>query len=110
MVTTIFISGILLKKFSDHQPYLICLDHILHREPPPKYIKVAKHRPDAYENMLSDLIRQDILNKLSKDPNVNPSINLDILCNIFDKLKSNFFPVVAKKLTNINIRNANGLL
>ena len=91
------ISGILLKKFSDHQPYFICLNPILHREPPPKYIKVAKHRLDAYENMLSDLIRQDIPNKLNKDPNANPSANLDILCNIFDKLKSKYFPVVVKK-------------
>ena len=47
--------------------------------------------------MLSDLIRQDIPNKLNKDPNANPSANLDILCNIFDKLKSKYFPLVVKK-------------
>ena len=44
--------------------------------------------------MSSDLIRQDIPNKLNKDPNANPSANLDILCNVFDKLKSLYFPVV----------------
>ena len=57
--------------------------------------------------MLSDLIRQYIPNKLNKYPNANPSANLDILCNIFYKLKSKYFPVVVK---NINIRSANGLL
>ena len=48
--------------------------------------------------MLNDLIRQDIPNKLNKDPNANPSANLDILCYIFDKLKSKYFPVVVKKI------------
>ena len=84
-------SGILLKTFSDHQPYFTCLNPILHREPLPKYIQIAKHRPDAYENMISDLIRQDIPNKLNKDPNANRNANLGILCNIFDKLcKKNY--------------------
>ena len=60
--------------------------------------------------MLSDLIRQDLPNKLNKDPNAIPSANLYILCNMFDKLKSKYFPVVVNKLTNTNIRNPNGLL
>ena len=48
--------------------------------------------------MLSDLIRQDILNKLNKDPNANLNANLGILCNIFDNLKGKYFPVVVKKI------------
>ena len=70
---------------------------ILHREPLFKCIKIAKHRRDTYKNMLSDLIRQYIPNKLNKDHNANPNANLGILCNIFYKLKSKYFPVVVNK-------------
>ncbi len=35
-------SGILIKKFSDHQPYFTLLKNIIHKDHKPKYIKITK--------------------------------------------------------------------
>ena len=86
-------SGILLKKFSDHQPYVISQNSVSYDKPLQKYIKTTKSAPDAYDNFLSDLRVQNLPSKLNKKTIANRSDNVDILRNIFEKCESKHFPV-----------------
>ncbi len=41
-------SGVLIKKFSDHQPYFTILKNINHKDHQPKYIKIVKQDTEKY--------------------------------------------------------------
>ncbi len=45
--TLVITSGVLIKKFSDHQPYFILLNSIITKDSPPVYVKVTKQDNDA---------------------------------------------------------------
>ncbi len=68
-------SGILIKIFSDHQPYFTILNNITHKETPIKYVKVTKSSKDCLQNMENDLYNSPTLltmnSRLNLDPNVN---------------------------------------
>ncbi len=76
-------SGILVKKFSDHQPYFTVLNKIHIKEPPLKYVTVTKNTPEAINNFkteISNLLNENILNsRLDQDPNVNYNILSDLI-------------------------------
>ena len=100
-------SGILLKNFSDQQPYVVSVSSVSYNKPLQRYIKTTKPAPGAYDNFLSDLRTQNLPSKLNKNQIANPSDNVDILCNTFEKLKSRHFHVHWKKSKNINTRGQN---
>ena len=53
--------GILINKFSDHQPYFICLNTISYEAPPPKYIKVTTKAMKLSQILRMKLFNADIL-------------------------------------------------
>ncbi len=61
-------SGILIKMFSDHQPYFTFLNDIHHKVCPPKFIKVDIHSHESIKNFQDELINLDIISKLDKSP------------------------------------------
>ncbi len=66
-------SGILIKKFSDHQPYFIILKNIKHKDHKPKYIKTAKQDMESMQNFHDEI--QNALNhaNLNRDLNRDPN-------------------------------------
>ncbi len=54
-------SGVLIKMFSDHQPYYILLNSILIKDSPPVYIKITKQDNDAIQNIYNEILTSDKL-------------------------------------------------
>ncbi len=66
-------SGVLIKAFSDHQPYFILLNTILTKDSPPVYVKITKQDNQAIQNFYNEILTSDRLininNALIEDPN-----------------------------------------
>lgn len=87
ILTTRTLSGILLKKFSDHQPYFSVFENLTDdlKCCPPKYI-MTYGKLDAVK-LAEKLNTIDIKNKLvSNDPNVNTEILINIVNECKDQL------------------------
>ena len=69
------IPDILIKTFSDHQPYFICLNTISYEAPPPKYIKVTTQSYESISNFAIEIINADILERLNKKSSLDPNTN-----------------------------------
>ncbi len=59
-------SGVLNKRFSDHQPYFILLNNILTKDSPPVYVKITKHDKESIHNFHNEILTADKLINLKK--------------------------------------------
>ena len=84
--------AILINKFSDHQPYFICLNTISYEGPPPKYIKVTTQSYEAISNFANEIINSDILERLNKTSNADPNTNYNILHDSIERAKEAHLP------------------
>ena len=85
-------SGILISKFSDHQPYFTCLNLLKKQHKPNKYIKVCKKTPDSTNQFREELRSSNINDLLDITPSSDPNENYNILENIITEAKKKFFP------------------
>ncbi len=60
-------SGVLTKRFSDHQPYFILLNSILTKDSPPVYIKITKEDKKAIQNFYNEFLTSEKLINLKCD-------------------------------------------
>ncbi len=64
---------VLIKHFSDHQPYCISLNTILTKEPPPVYVRITKQDNQAIQNFYNEILTSNklinIKHDLEEDPN-----------------------------------------
>jgi hypothetical protein len=86
------ISGILIKKFSDHQPYFTILNNIHHKNHTPKYIKVIKQDKESIQKFHQAIIQSLEHERLNKDITKDPNINYNILHNIIQNAKVKHLP------------------
>ncbi len=86
-------SGILIKKFSDHQPYFIILKNINHKDHKPKYIKIEKQDTESIQNLQTEI--QNALDQANLDGDLgsDPNINYSTLHEIIHKAKLKHMPV-----------------
>ena len=80
-------SGILIDKFSDHQPYFISIEVNHSYIKQPKYIKVPNQSPENIEKFKNKLISADILGNKDQNPEADPQINYDTMSSIIEKNK-----------------------
>ena len=52
-------SGILIKQFSDHQPYFICLDIDTRHAKPPRYVHIQSESPKALDDFYKEIAESD---------------------------------------------------
>ena len=82
-------SGILVKKFSDHQPYFMILNNVYTKEPPIKYITVTKNDSESickFKEELSTSLNETLFNvNLDQDPNINYNKLSDLIQNAKNK-------------------------
>ncbi len=73
------ISGILIKKFSDHQPYFILLNNIQLKTDTPRFIKINKQDQESITKFQDEILNSSFLINLNdkSDPN-----NYNVLHNI----------------------------
>ncbi len=71
-------AGVLIKRFSDHQPYFILLNNFQTRDSPPVFVKVTKHDYELRDNFYNDLFTSNELFTLPNSVNENPNNSYNI--------------------------------
>ena len=85
-------SGILIDKFSDHQPYFISIEGDNSYIKQPKYIKVSNQSPENIKKFKNELISADILGNIDQNPKADPQINYDTMSSIIETKKDKCLP------------------
>ncbi len=49
-------SGVLIKMFSEHQPYFILLNNIITKDSPPEYVKITKRDNEAIQKFHNEIL------------------------------------------------------
>ena len=88
-------SGILIDKFSDHQPYFTTINWETY-EKPPKYIKICKQTSADIDKFRMDL--NNILEKIYLNVDANQNANYEALDGIIENARLQNFPVKTVKL------------
>ena len=84
-------SGIMIRKFSDHQPYFTCLDLTSHHVKPPRLINICKQNEENILSFKHDLLSVNLLDNLDLNPLANPNDNYNELDNIIQTVKNKHF-------------------
>ena len=87
------ISGILIKKFSDHQPYFTFINTLKDTHLPPKFVTLNKHTPAAIATFYHEIQNANILDKIDRDPLSNPDTNYNVIEQIIDTARNKHLPV-----------------
>ena len=74
-------SGILIKTFSDHLPYVTFLHNKPKHTPTPRYINSTTYKEGAFTNLASELKNTHIWSNLNENPTADP--NLSYRPNVF---------------------------
>ncbi len=69
-------SGILIKRFSDHQPYFILLNNIKHNTHKPKYIKLSKQDTESIQGFHQEILNSAKFLNLNNNYDMDQNINL----------------------------------
>jgi hypothetical protein len=85
-------SGILIKKFSDHQPYFTLIDNLMTNNPTTKFITVTKQDVESKRKFLEELQNSAEIKNLDINPNLDPNINYNILHNLIQAAKELHMP------------------
>ena len=85
-------SGILIDKFSHHQPYFISIEGDNSYIKEPKYIKVSNQSPENIKKFKNELISADILGNIDQNPEADPQINYDTMSSIIITNKDKCLP------------------
>ena len=92
-------AGILIKKFSDHQPYFLILDTILKKEHTSKFVCIKVQNEAAMTKVKNDLISSEIHNKLDQSQIGDINGNYDIILDEISKSQNKF---ITRKLVKYN--------
>ena len=82
------IPGILIKPFSDHQPYFMFVDTTIKEDYPTTFIQVNVQNKEAKIKVKNDIHSSDIYNKLHTKPNTDPNHNYNIIINEINQAKN----------------------
>ena len=72
-------SGLLPKRFSDHQPYFMIMHNTENLHSSPKYLKINTVDADALISVMNEIKSGNIYDKLNKNPNADPNCNSYIM-------------------------------
>jgi len=86
-------SGILIKKFSDHQPYFTLFKNIQHKDHAPKYVKVNKQDKESIQLFQNEILYSVESANLTQDINIDPNLNYNILHEIIQQAKIKHMPL-----------------
>ena len=85
-------SGIMIRKFSDHQPYFTCLDLKSRYMKPPRSINICKQTQENILAFKNDLLSVNLQENLDLNFFDNPNDNYNELTNIIQTVKNKHFP------------------
>lgn len=85
-------SGILMKKFSDHQPYFTFLDNSVQNNTAPKVITITQNDPLSTQKFIDELKNNAKILNMNQNPDQDPNINYNILSDIIQEAKNKYMP------------------
>ncbi len=86
------ISGILIKKFSDHQPYFIMLNNIQLKTDRTRFIKKDKQDQESIKHFHHEILNSSFQINLNDNPTSDSNINYNILHSIIQNAKNTHMP------------------
>ena len=89
-------SGILINKFSDHQPYFTIIHRTCSNIETHKFVKVSKYTNENIKNIHDELENLHILDKLDQSA-TDPNANYNTLSHIFTSVKNKYIPIKLMK-------------
>ena len=92
-------AGILIKKFSDHQPYFMFVNTTLKEDHTTKFIQVNVQNKEAMLKVKNELHSSDIYTKLDTNPNTDPNYNYNIIIDEINQAKDKY---MTSKLVKFN--------
>ena len=92
-------AGILIKKFSDHQPYFMFVNTTLKEDHTTKLIQVNVQNKEAMLKVKNELHSSDIYKKLDTNPNTDPNYNYNIIIDEINQAKNKY---MTSKLVKFN--------
>ena len=81
-------AGILIKQFSDHQPYFIFMDTTQNKQLNPKTTKIHMETNEALLKVKHDIHAADIYSKMDKSPNADTNSNYNLIDQIIETTKN----------------------
>ena len=100
-------SGILLKQFSDHQPYFLCLNIKQHISSNPKFVKVCTQSEESLKKFYNDIQKCDIMKAINHNPYANPNINYEIMSNLINISREAYIPTKMVKFKKYKHKKCN---
>ena len=85
-------SGILIKKFSDHQPYVTFLHNKPNYTPTPRYINSTTYKEEAFTNLASELKNTHTWSNLNENPTADPNLSYNVFIEILQSAKEKHLP------------------
>ncbi len=85
-------SVVLLKRFSDHQPYFILLNNVQTRDSPSVFIKITKQDKESIPKIQNELLISSELTNLNSSLNENPNAAYNILHKVIQEAKNRHMP------------------
>ena len=85
-------SGILIKKFSDHQPYVTFLHNKPNYTPTPRYINSTTYKEEAFTNLASELKNTHTWSNLNENPTADPNLSYIFFIEILQSAKEKHLP------------------
>ena len=86
------IAGVLINRFSDHQPYFILLDNINTKILPPTYVKISKQDNLSMQNFKNEIIASEEIHSLSTRPEEDPNVTYSVLHTVIQNAKDRHLP------------------
>ena len=86
-------SGILIKKFSDHQPYFTLLNNFITHNQTPTYVTINKQDDVSTSKFQNELLNSNEINNLDINPNLDPNINYNVLHKSIQDAKEKHMPI-----------------
>ncbi len=90
-------SGVLIKRFSDHQPYFILLINILTKDSPPVHVKITKQDNESIQSFHNEILTSDKLINLNSDIIKDPNNAYNALHGVIQNAKNKHMPTKLMK-------------
>ena len=85
-------AGILIKQFSDHQPYFLFIETVPAKKFPRKLVKIHLQNEKAMSYFANEIINSNIMEKLDQNPLSNPNNNYNILMDVLENANVKHMP------------------
>ena len=92
-------SGILLKQFSDHQPYVKCYNTIKPKQSLSSTVKITQNSPESLGKSYNEILKKNIANHMDNNPNTNPNYNYNKMISIIDEATMKHMPIKIVKFS-----------